>query len=439
MAWFDVIRSGGSEDILVWKYQARDVNEGIKSGSQLIVNEGQEAVFFKSGKAFDVFGPGRHTLSTTNLPLLQKFVNLPFGGKTPFPAEVYFVNKTSKLDYKWGTQSPIQVEDPRYGVLLSIRAFGQYGLKIGDSRKLVTEFVGTMREWKNEEVTNHFKGLILSCVSANIAKYLVEKNISIAQIQAYQDEISDVIKGKIRDEFSSFGIDTLNFNIVSINIPPAELEILQRVQFKDYEIDHRGKETYLENRRIDVMEKEVATPVPRGGLSRGYAMPASSRGINLPTAETKLREGVDSQTNLKTDGISPAGKSRTIGRSNRIGMTGIDDSPGIAEAHEAEGQGMQIRSGIPRQGIKIQKTEVEDAQAQTSADAKDAPTDHLQSTRTIKIALKCPNPKCGVFYQSGSNYCDQCGSCLCPEICPKCGVSVSLGAKFCQNCRNPMT
>ena len=434
MALIDIIAYEGPEDTLVWKYPSPD-GKGIKFGSQLIVNEGQEAVFFKSGKALDVFGPGRHTLSTKNLPLLQKFLNLPFGGKTPFLAEVYFVNKTSRLDYKWGTQSPIQAEDPRYKVLLSIRAFGQYGLRIGDSRKLVTEFVGTMSEWKNQEVTNHFKGLITSRVSANIAKYLVQKNVSIAQIPAYQDEISDIIKEKIRDEFSAFGIDTLNFYINSINIPPAELKGLQDVQFKDYEIDHRGKEIYLENRRIDVMEKEAVTPVPRSGFSRGYGVPASSRGTNLPTTEAKLRGYVDSEAKMKTDDISPAEGRNIISRPNRIGMTGIDDSACRADGPDTREQGIQIRSGIPREGIRIQRTEAEDAKAQTSADARDEPVD--QSTRTVKVALKCP--KCGAFSQSGSNYCDQCGSRLGPETCPQCGVSVTLGAKFCQNCRNPVT
>ena len=96
-------------------------SEEFVLGSQLIVNQGQEALFLKGGKALDLFEAGTHTLQTGNLPLLNKLVKLPFGGKTPFSAEIYYVNKTSRLDMNWGTQNPFQLEDPKYGLILSIR------------------------------------------------------------------------------------------------------------------------------------------------------------------------------------------------------------------------------------------------------------------------------------------------------------------------------
>ena len=142
-ALIDRIKYDGPQDgspWLVYKYSS----EKFVLGSQLIVNQGQEALFFKGGEALDLFGAGTHTLHTGNLPLLNKLVNLPFGGDTPFTAEIYYINKTSKLNMNWGTPNAFSVEDPKYRLLLSIRSHGTYGLRINDTRMFITELVGAV-------------------------------------------------------------------------------------------------------------------------------------------------------------------------------------------------------------------------------------------------------------------------------------------------------
>ena len=134
---------------------------------RLIVNQGQEALFFKGGEALDLFGPGTHTLSTGNLPILDKLVNLPFGGKTPFSAEVYYINKTANLDMKWGTSTPIPLEDPKYGLILNVGARGQYGITIKDSRLFVSKIIGAVPNGTTTNpllVLKYFNGLINSCL-----------------------------------------------------------------------------------------------------------------------------------------------------------------------------------------------------------------------------------------------------------------------------------
>ena len=224
MAILDRIKFDGSPDLLVWKYP----KENIVLGSQLIVNESQEALFFKNGQALDIFGPGSTTLQTNNIPLLQKLINLPFGGETPFAAEIYFVNKVSKLDYKWGTQSPIPVQDPKYNVLISIGAFGQYGLKVVDSRAFVTGLVGTMPVWDSGKVAEYFRGLLMTKVKDSIAKYVVRKGISIVELSAFLDELSSFAADQIREEFNRFGIELINFFVASINIPDEETKKIQQ-------------------------------------------------------------------------------------------------------------------------------------------------------------------------------------------------------------------
>lgn len=132
----------------------------------------QEALFLKGGEALDLFGPGTHTLSTGNLPLPHMLVNLPFGGKTPFTAEVYYINKTVKLDLHWGTSTAIPLEDPKYGLILNVGARGQYGITINDSRLFVSRIVGVIPGGETNDYTvvlRYFNGLINTKIKSVIA------------------------------------------------------------------------------------------------------------------------------------------------------------------------------------------------------------------------------------------------------------------------------
>ena len=120
MAIVEVVKYNGPPDVFAWKYPS----EELGTWTQLIVNEAQEALLFKGGQALDLFTSGRHTLMTANIPLLRAFVNLPFGGRSPFTAEVWFVNRVTTLDVKWGTATPIQLQDPKYGVFCPCAPLG---------------------------------------------------------------------------------------------------------------------------------------------------------------------------------------------------------------------------------------------------------------------------------------------------------------------------
>src|ERR1017187_9594468 len=158
MAIIDRIKfDSPSDNWIVWKYNRDD----IRLGAQLVVNESQEALFFKGGQALDTFTAGTHTLTTGNLPLLSKLINLPFGGDTPFTAEVWFVNRTAKRDLRWGTKSSIPLIDPVYKFPVNVRAYGQWGFRVEDSRSLVTQLVGTLPAFSSEKVDAYFAGEIL--------------------------------------------------------------------------------------------------------------------------------------------------------------------------------------------------------------------------------------------------------------------------------------
>lgn len=262
MALLDRIKYEGPPDILVWKYD----KENIALGSQLIVNESQEALFYKEGQVLDVFTPGRYTLSSKNLPLLQKIVNLPFGGDTPFAAEVFYVNQTARLDYKWGTSKPIPIDDPVYRVLLSIGCHGQFGLRVTDSRLFVTNIVGTMPIWDGGRVLDYFQGLIINQVKTSVAEFVVKRGISVSKIAAFMDEVSQLVEERCRDEFAKYGLALLRFFVTSITIPETELKKIQEGAFERLKIEQIGDDRYRAKRMFDTLEKAAENEAAAGTL-----------------------------------------------------------------------------------------------------------------------------------------------------------------------------
>ncbi|MCI8338761.1 MAG: hypothetical protein HFH62_08825 [Lachnospiraceae bacterium] len=212
---------------LIYKYPS----ENFVLGSQLIVNQGQEVLFFKGGEALDLFGAGTHTLSTGNLPVLNKIINLPFGGKTPFSAEVYYVNKTINFDLKWGTSTLIPLEDPKYGLILNVSARGQYGIVINNSRLFVSRIIGAIPNGTVVDslmVRKYFNGLVNSKIKSVTAEYMIKKQISFLEISQYLSQLSDLFMEVLGKEFDRFGIELISFCCESIAPQREDYERLRK-------------------------------------------------------------------------------------------------------------------------------------------------------------------------------------------------------------------
>lgn len=185
MALIEVIKYNGSFSEFVWKFPSED----LKLGAQLVVNHSQRAFFIKNGTICDEFVEGRYTLKNSNIPLLNKLINLPFGNKSPFAAEVWYVNMLTKLDNKWGTLKPINLEDPLYGIVVPTRAFGQFGFKIVEPKIFMQTIVGTLKTFSSNEIVEYFKGKLISSVSTIIAKAIVQKNINFTDCHIFRRTI----------------------------------------------------------------------------------------------------------------------------------------------------------------------------------------------------------------------------------------------------------
>lgn len=295
MALLDRIKfDSPSDDAIVWKYPS----EEIRLGAQLVVNESQEAVFFKGGKALDTFGPGTHTLASGNLPILGSLVNFAFGGNTPFTAEVWYVNKTVKLDLKWGTQGPIQVIDPVYNYPVSVRAFGRWGMKVCNARSFIVQIVGSQATtgwsdyFSSEKIEEYFAGEILQRLSDALAKYFVEKNTSIFQASAKLNELSAFISKDISPEFQKYGIEIVSFNVERISIPDEEQKKFQEILGKKMEIDQLSQSRvgpgYTTMRTFDTLDKAAKNEGGVGGqlfgvgLGIGAGLQQLGSGVQVP-------------------------------------------------------------------------------------------------------------------------------------------------------------
>lgn len=194
-----------------------DGTAAIQLGAQLIVQQAQEAVFFRDGKAMDVFGPGRYTLTTANVPVLTRILTIPWE-KSPFQAAVYFVGKQTFVDQRWGTKTPITMRDPDFG-LVRLRGFGKFAFRVVDSPLLINALVGTRGRYTTEQVTSYLKDVIVS----GLTDFLATSGIGLIDLPSKFDEVAAAARLKISDAFTKFGLELTDFIINSIT-PPEEVE-----------------------------------------------------------------------------------------------------------------------------------------------------------------------------------------------------------------------
>lgn len=189
----------------------------IKFGAQLVVQESQEAVFFRDGKAMDKFGPGRYTLKTMNIPLITRILTIPWE-KSPFTAQVYFVGKQTFLDQKWGTRQPITIRDQDFG-MVRLRSFGKFSFRVTDATLLLNTLVGTQGKFTTDEVSGFLKDLIVS----RMTDFLASSKVSMLDLPAKFDEIAVGTRVKVGEDFAKYGLELADFFINAIT-PPEEVQ-----------------------------------------------------------------------------------------------------------------------------------------------------------------------------------------------------------------------
>jgi membrane protease subunit (stomatin/prohibitin family) len=383
MALLHVIEQEMNNNQLVVRHHVEDFN----AKSQLIVYESQEALFYKNGQALDLFIAGRHELKSENVPILRRFFSGLFGGKTPFPCDVYFINKVNVLDVIWGTPSPIELMDPKYDILVRVRANGQTGLRVIDSRKFAVKVVGQLPECSVEEVRRAIKGMMISSIKECIATAIIQEGISILEIATKLSAISAKIQAQLNTRIADLGLAVDHFSIEGIMPSEGDLDALRNLQ-------NRRFDTRFEAERI----RELGAAETD---SKIYGMKATMAQADADAYVQKTL-GYTYQQQRQFDV-----------------MQSMAQNEGAAGAFMNMGMGMGMGMGAGQAMNNMAQNLQQPAQPQ----AQQAPA----ATKTC--------PQCGGSVAAGSKFCPNCGQAM-PQarFCPECGTRCPENSKFCVNC-----
>ena len=418
MAIVEVLKFNSDASIFAWKYP----NSELSTWTQLIVNESQEAVLVKNGQITDVFGPGRYVLSTDNIPVLQKLINIPFGQKSPFSAEVWFINRAFALDIKWGTTTPIQVQDPKYGVFVPLRAFGQFGLQIVDSKRFLTKLVGTMPFFNTKTMTDYFKGLYITRVKDRLSSCLVEAKISILEINSHLDDISAKLSAQLNNEMAEFGISVSAFYVNDINVPENDPAVkqLKAALAKRAEMDILGY-NYQQERTFDTLNTAAGNQGSAGavmgagiGLGMGFGV-----GNTMGNAMGNMEPVMSTQDKKKECPSCHASISENLKFCPECGA----DTTKKAAACTCSACGAAFAAGTkfcPECGKKINP-------------CQNCGSDIPNGQTTCPSCGQSLCPSCGAALPAGTKFCPECGQSLVHK-CASCGAELKDGTKFCPEC-----
>ncbi len=337
----DVIKYEGDNSTFIWKYPKEDFN----TLTQLIVHESQEAIFFMNGQALDLFGPGRYTLETENIPMIGKVLNLATGSKTPFHAEVYYVNKTEQMAIKWGTDSKVQYIDPQYGFPLAIGASGEMSLRVCDSRKLLIKLVGTENFLGKEKLVTFFRAFLMMRLKTYIAQVIKTNSINIFEIDENLTLFSDNLKKLLTKDFEDYGITLERFFITNIVKPDGDrqYEKFKELHFRQYADIAEAKlrqqtdviKAETEAKKIVIDSKAKATK----RLQEGYTY-QQERGFDV-AEKVAENEAVGQFTNMGVGLGTMAGVGGAIG-----GVVGGAVNNAMNGATQSTQSGQSVESNI---------------------------------------------------------------------------------------------
>ncbi len=435
-----IIKYEGDNSTFVWKHPCEDFN----SLTQLIVHESQEAIFFMNGQALDLFGPGRYTLETQNIPKLGKYLNRTTGGDTPFHCEVYFINKTVQMAIKWGTDSKVRFLEPTYGVPLEIGASGELNLMVSDARKLLTKLVGTMNgiAWEDraggftKSLAASFRPMISTAVKTNLPACIKEQNINILEVDENLGLLSDVLKRSITPGFEEYGLTVPEFYVTTVVLPVGDenyenirqLHTLSLVKQKaefDAAVVAAGRQEILER---ETTKTEMLRRQAERDLIRAQTDAQAAKIAGFAEAEVMRAQGYTKKDEMQVE----------VQKAYAEGMGNMTISGGGGVVGDMVGLGVGVAAAgavAPQLGEMLKGFNAEQPAAgkATCPNCNSAVPENAKFCLECGAALTAKCAKCGAQLPNGAKFCLECGASLAAK-CAKCGAELPNGAKFCLEC-----
>lgn len=416
-----IIKYEGDNETLVWKHPIEDFN----LGSQLIVHESQEAIFFRDGQALDLFGAGRYTLETQQLPILEKLYSLPTDTEGTFHSEVYFINMTTQMGIKWGTDSKVRLFDPMTGMHIELGASGEFNIRVTNSRKLLLKLVGTTGGLTQEQLVGNGKSFFRSMVMTQVKSYLAatirENAINVLEIDERLMELSDALKARINPRLAEYGLELADFFVARVVTPDDDPNFRKmKQQFADQ---------YLNIREEQIRKNIAVAEAERKTVEAQTAARMKIIGAEGEAEAIKIKAQAEAEA-YRAQAFAEAAEMQAKGYTQRDVIQAdvqkaYADALGKMGANGSGGAGLGDIAGL---GVTL------GALGGVMGITKEAmaPMFSTQSAPVQPTGWDCP--QCG-NRNIVSKFCPECGTKR-PETtwnCPECGEK-NIKTKFCPEC-----
>lgn len=442
-----IIKYEGDNETLVWKHPIEDFN----FSSQLIVHESQEAIFFRDGQALDLFGAGRYTLETQQLPLMEKFYQLPTDTESTFHSEVYYINMATQMGIKWGTDSKVRLFDPASGLHIGLGASGEFNIRVIDSRKLLLKVVGTTGGLGQSNLlgTDSSKGFFRAMVMAQIKSFLAqtirENDINVLTIDEHLMTLSAALQEKINAGLEAYGLTMPEFFVSRILTPDDD------PNFK--RMKEQYAEQYLLIRQEQIKKNEAEAAASRKAVEAQTAAQIKIIGAQGEAEALKIQKAAEAET-YRMQAMAEAEEMRMKGytyqqeTSRQVGLEAMKNGIGGGEGGGVlsgigDLAGLGVGLGAMSSVIGMTKDAVGTMFAESEQTGLGASGGSIQ-TPSFSWNCSCGQqnitgkfcPECGSRHPETANewICAECGTRNTEKFCTECGCSRSGSAIWNCNC-----